>query len=241
MPPSPTLRDLSDHAQRFGVRFGNTALLQQALTHRSYLNEHPDLALQDNERLEFLGDAVLDFIVGEWLFQHLPDVKEGVLTRLRSALVRNETLATLAERIGIGAWLLLGKGEEDGGGRTRPSNLGSAFEAFIGALYLDQDIDGVRAFVKPLFGPALEAILREQSDKDAKSRLQEWCQAHLLQTPSYRTVSATGPDHEREFTIAVVIGDQVYGTGIGRNKQIAAQAAAQNALSRLTLQPEQRA
>jgi ribonuclease-3 len=239
MPSSPVLRDLSDHAQRFGVRFGNTALLQQALTHRSYLNEHPDMALQDNERLEFLGDAVLDFIVGEWLFQHLPDVREGVLTRLRSALVRNETLAALAEQIGIGEWLLLGKGEEDGGGRTRPSNLGSAFEAFIGALYLDQEIHGVRAFVMPLFGPALEAILREQSDKDAKSRLQEWCQAHLLQTPSYRTLSATGPDHEREFTIAVIIGDEVRGTGVGRNKQIAAQAAARDALSRLTQPPAQ--
>jgi ribonuclease-3 len=129
--------------------------------------------------------------------------------------------------------LLLGKGEEDGGGRTRPSNLGSAFEAFAGALYLDQGLEVVRSFVKPLFDPLLDLMLRDRSDKDAKSRLQEWAQAHIGETPQYRTVSITGPDHEREFTLEVLVGGDRYGIGTGRNKQIAAQAAAHDALTTL--------
>lgn len=225
--------DLSDHAQRFGVRFNDLNLLQQALTHRSYLNEHPELNLQDNERLEFLGDAIIDFIAADWLFGRFPTLNEGSLTRLRAGLVRNESLAVLATQLGIGENLLLGKGEEEGGGRTRASNLGSAFEAFAGALYLDQGMEAVLEFVKPLFMPALDQILEAQSDKDAKSRLQEWSQATLNLTPVYRTVEMTGPDHAREFTIEVVINDQVYGMGTGRNKQIAAQAAARGAWNRL--------
>jgi ribonuclease-3 len=233
MPTNKPLIDLADHAQRFGIRFRDVYLLQQALTHRSFLNEHPELRLEDNERLEFLGDAVLDFIVTEWLFVRLPTLKEGTLTRLRAGLVRNETLAVLAQQVGIGECLLLGKGEEDGGGRARPSNLGSAFEAFAGALYLDQGIEAVRSFTLPLVAPALDAMLREQTDKDAKSRLQEWCQGHLLQTPTYRMVATSGPDHEREFTLEVMVGDEVFGVGQGRSKQQAAQAAARAALAQL--------
>lgn len=225
-----TIIDLSDHATHFGVTFKDILLLQQALTHRSYLNEHPDSKLQDNERLEFLGDAVLDFIAAEWLFERYPEMKEGTLTRLRAGLVRNETLASYSSAVGLGDLLLLGKGEEEHGGRNRLSNLGSAFEAFAGALYLDQGLEAVRQFVKPWFVPVLDEMLREQSDKDAKSMLQEWAQAQLSQTPNYRTVQITGPDHDREFTIEVLIDHNVVGVGVGRSKQLAAQSAARSAL-----------
>jgi ribonuclease-3 len=222
--------DLQDHMARLGLTFHDVSLLQRALTHRSYLNEHPDETLEDNERLEFLGDSVLDFIAAEWLYERFPEMSEGNLTRLRAGLVRNETLAGHASAIGIDDMLLLGKGEEESGGRSRLRNLGGAFEAVAGALYLDQGVDAVRQFVRPWFIPVLDDMLRDQSDKDAKSRLQEWSQANLNLTPTYRTVQVTGPDHEREFTLEVVIGDRVYGVGRGRNKQVAAQAAAQAAL-----------
>jgi len=225
--------DLNDCAVRLGLTFGDISLLQRALTHRSYLNEHPDEDVEDNERLEFLGDAVIDFISAEWLYERFPETREGVLTRLRSGLVRNEVLAVYATAKGIDEMLLLGKGEEESGGRSRPRNLGGAFEAVCGALYLDQGIEAVRQFAKPLFAPALDEMIREQSDKDAKSRLQEWSQATLNLTPIYRVARVTGPDHERDFTLEVIIGNRVYGVGRGRNKQVAAQSAAQNALDSL--------
>ncbi len=224
---------LTDHLARLGVTFNDWALLERALTHRSYLNEHPDEPLQDNERLEFLGDAVLDFLAAEWLYEDFPDMDEGGLTRLRAGLVRNETLAGFAEALGIGEALRLGKGEEEGGGRSRPSNLGSAFEALAGALYLDRGMDAVRRFARPWFDPVLEAMLQGQSDKDAKSRLQEWSHATLNQTPIYHIVNVAGPEHAPEFTFEVMIGGRVFGTGKGRSKQAAAQAAAQEALAAL--------
>jgi ribonuclease III len=225
--------DLSDYGARLGVTFKDMLLLQRALTHRSYLNEHPDANLQDNERLEFLGDAVLDFIAAEWLFERFPDLDEGTLTRLRAGMVRNETLASYSAALGLGDLLLLGKGEEEHGGRSRLSNLGSTFEAFCGALYLDQGLEAVRQFAKPWFAPVLDDMMRERSDKDAKSLLQEWAQAHLGLTPAYRTAQVTGPDHDRQFTIEVLVGEQVLGVGQGRSKQLAAQAAARVALDGL--------
>jgi ribonuclease-3 len=222
--------DLNEYATRLGVAFRDLSLLQRALTHRSYLNEHPDEMLEDNERLEFLGDSVLDFIAAEWLYGRFPEMNEGDLTRLRAGLVRNDSLASYASAIGLNEMLLLGKGEEEYGGRERLRNLGGAFEALAGALYLDQGIEAVRRFAAPWFIPVLDEMLREQSDKDAKSRLQEWSQSALNLTPVYRTVRITGPDHAREFTIEVVIGERVYGVGHGRNKQVAAQAAARAAL-----------
>jgi ribonuclease-3 len=225
---------LADYAARLGIKFNDLSLLQRALTHRSYINEHPDEKLEDNERLEFLGDSILDFIAAEWLYERFPEMSEGNLTRLRAGLVRNEALADFSRAIGLNQMLLLGKGEEESGGRDRLRNLGGAFEAFAGALYLDQGIDALREFAKPLFGPMLDEMIRAQSDKDAKSRLQEWSQSVLNLTPAYRTVRVTGPDHERDYTIEVVIGDKVYGVGNGRNKQVAAQAAAQAALAAIT-------
>jgi ribonuclease-3 len=212
------------------VTFSNKALLQRALTHRSYLNENPDYPLEDNERLEFLGDAILDFITGEYLYHRFPEMPEGRLTNLRSALVRTETLANFATQLDLGAHLLLGRGEEDSGGRRRSAILCDAFEAFIGALYLDSDLETVRRFAYAIIDPALQAILAADTDKDAKSRLQEVAQSHYQLTPTYRTVLEEGPDHAKEFTVEAVIGGKVYGRGKGFSKQNAAQAAAQAAL-----------
>ena len=215
------------------LHFNEERLLQQALTHRSYVNEHDDPEAEDNERLEFLGDAVVDFVAGEMLFYRFPDVDEGELTRLRSALVRTESLAQLAVDCRVGETLRMGKGEEQGGGRTRLNNLCGAFEALIGALYIDQGLDAVRAFLNPRFESRLAQVIQEQLDKDARSLLQERSQAEYSQTPQYRTVSMSGPDHEREFTVEVLIGERVVGTGTGRSKQAASQSAAQDALRRL--------
>ena len=226
---SPT--DLASFQQQLKLTFRDQSLLQRALTHRSYLNEHPDKALEDNERLEFLGDAVLDFIAGEWLYNRFPETHEGRLTRLRAALVRTETLADFGQQCRLGEALCLGRGEEDSGGRHREANLCRGFEALIGAIYLDLGMDVVRDFVLPFFEAALRVILASDADKDAKSLLQEWSQATLNLTPSYRTIAAAGPDHAKEFTVEVVIGERVYGQGRGRSKQAAAQEAAQAALA----------
>ena len=224
------MSDLIKVQERLGIRFEDLSLLQRALTHRSYLNEHPEHTLEDNERLEFLGDAVLDFVAGAWLYHRFPEMDEGRLTRLRAGLVRTETLAEFAQRFRLGEVLLLGRGEDESGGRTRRKNLCGAFEALVGAFYLDQDMEQVREMMEPLFAPALEEILEKTGDKDAKSMFQEWSQATLGLTPAYRTVGSTGPDHAKEFTVAVVIGTVELGRGVGHSKQAAAQAAAQQAL-----------
>ena len=213
--------------------FDDPHLLQQALTHRSYVNEHDDPDAVDNERLEFLGDAIVDFIAGEMLYHRFPSVNEGDLTRLRAALVRTDSLAQLAVDCRVGEALRIGKGEEQGGGRARVNNLCGAFEALVGALYLDQGMDVVREFLMPRLESRLSQVLQEQLDRDARSLLQERSQAEYSQTPQYRTVSMTGPDHEREFTVEVLIGENVVGTGVGRSKQAASQAAAQDALKRM--------
>jgi ribonuclease-3 len=211
--------------------FNDPSLFRRALTHRSFLNEHPE-EIEDNERLEFLGDAVLDFVVGAFLYHRFPEMSEGRLTRLRAALVRTEQLAAFATALDIGPQMRLGKGEEEGGGRQRPTLLCAAFEAIVGAYYLDAGIDAVREFVEPLLRPAAGEILRAEADVDSKSLLQEWAQATLGQTPRYHMVSATGPDHLKEFTVEVRLGGGIYGTGSGPNKQAAEQAAAQTALKR---------
>ena len=219
--------------QTLRLRFGDLSLLQRALTHPSYLNENPGRSLEDNERLEFLGDAVLDFICGEWLYNRFPEAAEGELTRLRAALVRTETLAEFARKQSIGECLLLGRGEEENAGRERNSNLCAAFEALTGALYLDQGLAAVREYIEPLFQSAADRTISQELDKDAKSLLQEWSQAHLGLTPVYHTINSQGPDHAKEFTIEVVIGEEVYGQGVGSNKQSAAQQAAAHALEAL--------
>jgi ribonuclease-3 len=222
-------------------QFHDLSLLARALTHRSYLNEHPEVALEDNERLEFLGDAVLDFVVGAWLYNRFPELREGRLTSLRAALVRTDTLAEFAVQAGLPAELRLGRGESESGGRARQSLLCNAFEAAIGALYIDQGLDAVSAFLQTLLPNEVERVIADERDRDAKSVLQEWSQAKHGRTPRYHTVHAEGPDHARQFTVEVKIGEQVVGRGVGPSKQIAAQAAASDALARLdVIWPEEK-
>lgn len=222
-----------DDAPRGLPPFNDPVLLLRALTHSSYLNEHPELALEDNERLEFLGDAVLDFLSAAWLYNRLPEADEGRLTSLRAALVKTEMLAELATQLGMAEQIRLGKGEGDSGGRGRVNLLADAFEAMIGALYLDQGLEAVRSLVEPLFAATIEYIIASELDRDPKSILQEWSQAERRQTPRYHTVSAEGPDHAKLFTVEVYIGGEVVGQGEGPSKQAATQAAAANALERL--------
>ncbi|MCG3206845.1 MAG: Ribonuclease 3 [Anaerolineae bacterium] len=216
-----------------GLNFTDKALLQRALTHRSYLNENPDYPFEDNERLEFLGDAILDFVTAEYLYHRFPEIPEGRLTNLRSALVRTERLSCYASDINLGEFLLLGRGEEDSGGRQRPAILCDAFEALIGAIYLDKGLESARQFISAFIEPALQKVLASDAEKDPKSRLQEIAQSRFQVTPTYRTVREEGPDHAKEFTVEAMIGHQTYGVGKGLSKQNAAQAAAQEALKGL--------
>lgn len=223
----------SNTGQDLGLAFDDETLLQRALTHRSYLNENPDYPYEDNERLEFLGDAVLDFVIGEYLYHRFPEQDEGTLTSLRAALVCTRSLAQFALDVQLGPHLLLGHGEDEGGGRERPAVLCGAFEAVVGALYLDQGLEQVREFVMPLAEPALEQVLQNDLDKDPKSVLQELSQAHLGHTPRYHTVGARGPDHDKLFTVEVMVNGVTYGSGEGRSKQVAAQLAAAEALTQI--------
>lgn len=218
--------------EKLGVAFRDRSLLSRAMTHRSYLNENPEAALEDNERLEFLGDAVLDFVVGAYLYHHFPEMDEGELTSLRAALVRAKTLARFARELDLGRFLRLGFGEAESGGRERTPLLCATFEAVIGALYLDQGLDKVQALVEQFIGPALVEIMAESLHKDAKSEFQVWAQAMYNMTPHYKVVESSGPDHAKTFTVQVLVGQTVWGEGSGRSKQLAEQAAASMALAR---------
>jgi len=222
-----------EFARRLILPFKNDfLLLARALTHRSYVNEHPE-ALEDNERLEFLGDAVLDFMVGAYLYHHYPEMPEGDLTRMRSALVHTGQLAMYASQINLGVAIRLGKGEEQAGGRDRTAILCDTFEALVGAIYLSAGIDGVRDFIKPLLEPAASDILVNHKIEDPKSQLQEWSQANGLSTPVYNTKSISGPDHNKIFEVEVIINQKIYGTGSGHSKQAGAKQAAREALQKI--------
>ncbi len=219
-------------ARRLNLPFSNIFLLSRALTHRSYLNEHPE-ALEDNERLEFLGDAVLDFLVGAWLYNHFPERREGELTRLRSALVRTERLADFARQIRLGDAMRLGRGEVSAGGRQRLALLCGTFEALVGALYLDAGMDAVRHFIEPMLGPVADQVILNHKDQDPKSLLQELVQAQGLGPPIYHTVTTSGPEHSKTFEVEVLANGKVFGRGVGSSKQAAAKAAAHAALDTL--------
>jgi ribonuclease-3 len=224
--------------QKLGLTFTDRGLLTQALVHRSYLHEHLDSALPSNERLEFLGDAVLDLVVAEHIYHRYPELPEGDLTALRAAVVKTPTLARLGTRLRLGDYLLMSKGEETGGGRTRPVIIASGYEALVGAMLIDQGLEVTRRFVLSQFEPLLADVIRDRLDRDDKSLLQEMVQGLLGITPAYRTVSTTGPDHEPLFTVQVSAGEQVLGQGTGHNKREAEQAAASEALTRLdTMKP----
>jgi ribonuclease-3 len=221
-----------EFARRLSLPFKDFLLLSRALTHRSYLNEHTD-AVEDNERLDFLGDAVLDFIVGAWLYNRYPEMPEGDLTRMRSALVYNDQLAVFGRQIQLGNAMRLGRGEAQAGGRDRSTLLCDTFEAVIGALYLDAGIEAVLDFVCPLLDVAAEEILISRKAEDPKSMFQEWSQSEGHGAPKYVIRSVDGPDHSRTFAVDAVAGDQVYGSGHGASKQTAAKAAARDALIKL--------
>ena len=224
---------LEDLESMLGFTFNDKSLLTRALTHRSYLNENPDLPYLDNERLEFLGDAILDFVAAEFLYQHFPEMSEGDLTSMRAALVKGETLSRFANELGLPPHLLMSRGEDAAGGRSRVPLLAGAFEAMIGALYLDQGPNMARNFVMRFLLSEADHIHNQRLDRDPKSMLQEMSQGQLQVTPLYRLVETRGPDHAKEFTIEVVLKDRVYGRGAGRSKQIAEQEAARIALETL--------
>ncbi len=227
---------LKETPEEFAARvlpfMSDILLLSRALTHRSYLNEHPE-ALEDNERLEFLGDAVLDFIVGAWLYNRYPEMPEGDLTRMRSALVHTAQLAEFARSIDLGRAMRLGRGETQAGGCERAGLLCDTFEAVIGALYLDQDIQGVKRFLFPLLEDSAEDILINHKDEDPKSMLQEWAQGNGFPAPVYSTRSVSGPDHLKSFEVDVFVNGKVCGTGNGSSKQAATKQAAVDAIIKL--------
>lgn len=223
--------DFTTFASSIGVTFTNLGLLAEALTHRSYLNEHRDHAGAHNERLEFLGDAVLELATTDFLFKKFPAKPEGELTAFRAALVNTVSLAQSAQLIGANDYLLLSKGESRDTGRARDVILADAFEAIIGAIYLDQGFAAAEKFIaRNLYGK-IDDVIAKRSYQDAKSRFQEAAQEHKGITPNYETLAETGPDHDKHFTVGVFIGREEVARGEGQSKQEAEQSAAQAGLA----------
>lgn len=225
--------DIAALQETLGVTFRDPSRLEQALVHSSYINENPDLVSGHNERLEFLGDAVLDFIVAEKLYQDFPDVSEGEMTRLRAALVRRDTLARLARAVKLGDFLYLGKGEEASGGRSKTQNLAGALEAVIAAVYIDRGGTAARDLVLRLLNKEWTKALNQGLAADYKSKLQELVQSKFQQIPGYRLVAEDGPDHDKRFTVEVTVNNKVLGSGWGKSKKLAETEAARAALERL--------
>lgn len=226
------MADLVALQQTLGIRFNDPSLLEQALVHSSYVNENPGIATS-NERLEFLGDAILGFIIAEELYQRFPQFSEGEMTKLRSFLVRRDALSRIARAINLGNYLYLGRGEEASGGRRKPANLARALEAIIAAIFLDQGSTAARDFVLRLVDKELNKVLSQGIEPDYKSQLQELVQARHQQTPVYQVIEAVGPDHDRRFTVEVRVGDTILGRGSGKSKKAAEAEAARSALDQL--------
>lgn len=222
------MTDIEALQDKLAVSFNNVCLLERALTHSSFTNENP--GAESNERLEFLGDAVLGLIVAQHLYEQFSDLDEGQLTRLRAAVVCRDALSRMARAMGLGESLRLGKGEEATGGREKPLNLACVLEAVIGAIYLDQGEETARRFVLSIVEEEMSRAISQNSESDFKSRLQEVLQSNRHITPTYRLVEATGPDHCRVFTVEVLAGDVILGTGSGRSKKLAEIEAARRAL-----------
>jgi ribonuclease-3 len=234
----PMNRDLKALQREIGVSFQNPELLKQAFTHSSYVNEHRISGSKDNERLEFLGDAVLELTVSEFLFFTYPGRMEGELTKLRASIVCEPSLVVFAEKLDFGAYVLLGKGEELTGGRSRPALLADVFESFIGALYLDQGLETVKNFLKRYVFTQI-SIEGKLLVIDYKTQLQEYTQQHNLGIIEYRIVDERGPAHDREFISEVYMRDQLLGKGIGRSKKEPEQQAASKALAKLNVTLQQ--
>ena len=223
---------LEDLTKKLGVEFHNIEILQQALTHRSYLNEHRSYKLDHNERLEFLGDAVLELVVTEYLYKNFPN-PEGEMTNWRSALVNGEMLAKISSRLGVEKYLLMSRGEAKDTGRARQYLLANAFEAITGAIYLDQKEKGYekcQEFIMKNVVSELPEIIEKKLYMDPKSHFQEKSQDKVGVTPSYRVTSESGPDHDKKFVVGVYLGEELVAEGEGRSKQEAQRSAAEKAL-----------
>lgn len=227
------MAEFADLQDTLGIAFRDPSLLQQALVHRSYLHENPDFALPANERLEFLGDSLLGFVIAAKLYRDFPHLSEGGMTKLRAVLVRKETLARLASSLRLGDYLYMGRGEESSGGRTKQTILAGAFESLVGAILMDQGFAAARDFVLRLFAGEMGRALEERLTTDYKSRLQEIVQARHRVTPIYRITKEVGPDHAKEFTVEVIVGGSVIGRGHGGSKRVAEMEAARDALDSL--------
>ena len=219
--------------RKLNYAFRNPALLQEALNHSSYANEHRAAHLHSNERLEFLGDSVLGFVTAEFLFQRHPEAPEGDLTRIRAALVCEQSLYEVAQRLGLGQYLKLGRGEEAGGGRERTSILADAVEAVFAAVYLDGGMDAARALIHRCLLDAQRESVVEERRRDYKTALQELVQRQVDQTLTYRMVDEQGPDHAKTFRAEVLLNGEAIGSGSGHSKKEAEQAAARAAMEAL--------
>jgi ribonuclease-3 len=227
------MNNTAEHFQdRIGVKFNDLHLLERAFIHRSYLNEHPKLGLEHNERLEFLGDAVLELVVTDFLYRNYPN-PEGDLTNWRSALVKTESLAAVAEKLEISQYFKLSRGEAKGNARSHALISANAVEAVIGAIYLDQGYDAASGFITEHIISRLTDILETGAWMDPKSKFQETAQDQFGLTPNYRVMEEAGPDHDKVFTIGVYVGDKLFGKGSGSSKQSAQQEAAAHALASL--------
>ncbi len=226
-----TEKDFKALEKKLGITFKNKNLLKQAFVHRSFLNENPSFPLSDNERLEFLGDAVLELAVTEYLFQNYPN-PEGELTNWRSALVKGETLSDVSTKLRFSDYLYLSRGEAKGNGRARQLILANTFEAVIGAIYLDQGLDRTRSFIEHQILVRLPDILKKELHVDPKSKFQEIAQEKLGVTPIYKVLKEEGPDHDKKFTVGVFVGEKMMGQGTGSSKQSAEVQAAEQALTK---------
>jgi ribonuclease-3 len=228
---------IDDFQTRLGITFKDPKLLERAFIHRSYLNEHPNLGLEHNERLEFLGDAVLELVVTDYLYRSFPN-PEGDLTNWRSALVKTESLAAVAARLDIADYFRLSRGEAKGNARSHSLISANAVEAIIGAIYLDQGYQAASGFITENIISRLPEILETGSWMDPKSKFQEVAQDKFGLTPGYRVMDESGPDHDKVFTVGVYVGDQLFGKGSGSSKQAAQQEAADAALKKLAKSPK---
>jgi ribonuclease-3 len=229
----PKMIDWNDCQKNLGISFHQESLLEQAFVHSSYSNENPDFAWPSNERLEFLGDAVLNLIVTERLYEEFPKLPEGELTEIRASLVCRDTLAELASSLKLGDCLLLGRGEEANRGRAKASNLANAMEALVGALYLDQGLAKARRFILSQLKPELEKIKAGKTNPNYKALIQELIQGQKRPTPVYRLVEATGPDHSKQFTAEILVEGEALGRGTGKSKKVAESQAARAAWEKL--------
>lgn len=226
------MKDFTQFETRTGIRFKDTNLLQQAFTHRSYLNEHPKQKIEHNERLEFLGDAVLELAVTNYLYNRFPEKPEGEMTSYRAALVNTIMLSEVSLGLGFNDLLLLSRGEAKDTGKARQYILANTYEAVVGALFIDQGYARTEKFIADFLFPRLEGVLTNQTWQDAKSKFQEVAQEKVSVTPSYTVLEESGPDHDKHFLVGVFLGEEEAGRGEGKSKQEAEQNAAQDALQK---------